>query len=95
MNHENDERLVAWLADGPAHGPTAVLERAFSVTRRTRQRPAWLVAARGGTIAAELATILGVPSGTVYSRLHYGARAMREALAQPSTTANAVSEPLR
>lgn len=53
MTHENDDRLVAWLADGPAHGPSANLERAFRVTGVTRQRPAWLVAARGGTIAAE------------------------------------------
>jgi Tol biopolymer transport system component len=53
MTHDTDDRLVAWLAEGPAHGPTTNLERAFSVARGTRQRPAWLVAARGGTIAAE------------------------------------------
>ena len=53
MTHNNDERLAAWLADGPAHGPTANLERALHATRATRQRPAWLVSVRGGTIAAE------------------------------------------
>jgi RNA polymerase sigma-70 factor (ECF subfamily) len=30
---------------------------------------------------AEVATILAIPPGTVHSRLHYGARAMRDALA--------------
>ncbi len=36
MTHETDERLVAWLADGPAHGPAANLERAFTADARTR-----------------------------------------------------------
>jgi Tol biopolymer transport system component len=51
MTHDTDERLTAWLADGPAHGPTANLERAFSRTRATGQRPGWLVAVTGGTLA--------------------------------------------
>ena len=70
------------------------LERAF-MRLPADQRIALVLTHYVGYSAAELATILGVPSGTVYSRLHYGARAMREALAQPSTTANAASEPLR
>jgi sugar lactone lactonase YvrE len=53
MTHDTDERLIAWLADGPAHGPSANLERTFRVTRVAGQRPAWLVAVRGGTIAAD------------------------------------------
>ena len=51
MTHDNDERLAAWLADGPAHGPAGGLESALSRTRSGGQRPAWLVAATGGTIA--------------------------------------------
>ena len=51
MTHDNDERLAAWLADGPAHGPAGGLESASSLTRSVGQRPAWLVAATGGTIA--------------------------------------------
>ena len=70
------------------------LERAF-MRLPADQRIALVLTHYVGYSATELATILGVPSGTVYSRLHYGARAMREALAQPSTTANAASEPLR
>lgn len=38
-----------------------------------------------GLPAAEVATVLGIPVGTVYSRLHYAAAAMRDALAAPST----------
>jgi len=34
-----------------------------------------------GYSAPEIASILGVPTGTVYSRLHYALRAMRAALA--------------
>jgi len=33
--------------------------------------------------AAEVASILGIPVGTVYSRLHNGTRAMRASLSQP------------
>jgi RNA polymerase sigma-70 factor (ECF subfamily) len=46
-----------------------------------------------GLPAPEVARVLGVPPGTVASRLHYGARAMRAAIgrerdaAQPATTA--------
>ena len=51
MTHDNDERLAAWLADGPAHGPAGGLESAIARTRSGGQRPGWLVAATGGTIA--------------------------------------------
>jgi RNA polymerase sigma-70 factor (ECF subfamily) len=40
-----------------------------------------------GLPASEVATILGVPPGTVYSRLHYGTRQMREILGRPSALA--------
>ena len=51
MTNDNDERLAAWLADGPAHGPAGGLESALARTRSGGQRPGWLVAATGGTIA--------------------------------------------
>ncbi|HTI29998.1 MAG TPA: RNA polymerase sigma factor [Methylomirabilota bacterium] len=69
------------------------LERAFS-RLPTDQRIALVMTHYVGYSAAELATILGIPAGTVSSRLHYGARAMREALAVPSTP-SAASEPMR
>lgn len=38
-----------------------------------------------GMSAPEVARVLGVPPGTVYSRLHYGAARMREQLGGPMT----------
>ena len=70
------------------------LERAF-MRVPADQRIALVLTHYAGYTAPELASILDVPTGTVYSRLHYGARAMREALAVPSATANAASEPTR
>ena len=70
------------------------LERAF-MRLPADQRIALVLTHYVGYSAPEVATILGVPSGTVYSRLHYGARAMREALGAPPTTATAASEPMR
>jgi RNA polymerase sigma-70 factor (ECF subfamily) len=70
------------------------LERAF-MRLPADQRIALVLTHYAGYTAPELATILDVPTGTVYSRLHYGARAMREALASPAATTSAASEPLR
>ena len=53
MTQNDDAQLAAWLADGPAHGQPGSLERALSAAGATRQRPAWLVAATGGTIGTE------------------------------------------
>lgn len=53
MTERNDDQLAAWLGEGPTHGPATSLERTLKATRSTRQRPAWLVALGGGTIAAE------------------------------------------
>ena len=53
MTQNDDAQLATWLAEGPAHGQPASLERALSAARATRQRPAWLVAATGGTIGME------------------------------------------
>ena len=53
MTQNDDAQLATWLAEGPTHGHPATLERALSAARATRQRPAWLVAATGGTIGTE------------------------------------------
>ena len=53
MTQHDDAQLATWLAEGPAHGQPASLERALSAAAATRQRPAWLVAATGGTIGTE------------------------------------------
>jgi Tol biopolymer transport system component len=50
MTHHDDAQLASWLNEGPAHEQSGGLERALSAARATRQRPAWLVAATGGTI---------------------------------------------
>jgi RNA polymerase sigma-70 factor, ECF subfamily len=42
-----------------------------------------------GMSAAEIADVLRIPTGTVYSRLHYGEAAMRDALAPPSVAGQA------
>lgn len=70
------------------------LERAF-VRLPADQRIALVLTHYVGYTAPELALILNVPAGTVYSRLHYGARAMREALAGSPPSPTAASEPLR
>jgi RNA polymerase sigma-70 factor (ECF subfamily) len=69
------------------------LERAFTGLPAD-QRIALVLTHYVGYSAPEVARILDVPTGTVYSRLHYGARAMREALAGPTATTTA-SEPVR
>lgn len=68
------------------------LERAF-LTLRPDHRIVLVLTHYAGYSAPEIATIVGVPTGTVYSRLHYAARAMRAALspAEPIQTATAES----
>ena len=56
------------------------LERAF-LALSVEQRAALVLTHYVGLSAPEVASILGIPAGTVYSRLHYGARAMRTAIA--------------
>jgi len=58
------------------------LEGAF-LTLSADHRIVLLLAHYAGYSAPEIATILSVPTGTVYSRLHYAMRAMRAALAPP------------
>jgi RNA polymerase sigma-70 factor (ECF subfamily) len=73
---------AARLADRDA------IERAF-LRLPVEQRAALVLTHYLGYGAGEVAEILGVKPGTVYSRLHYGAAAMREALATPSPTQTA------
>ena len=84
-------------ASGDEYGRLAdhdELERAF-LQLPADHRIALVLTHYVGYSAPELAVILNVPTGTVYSRLHYGARAMREALADTSPSPTAASEPLR
>jgi RNA polymerase sigma-70 factor (ECF subfamily) len=46
-----------------------------------------------GMSAPEVSRVLGIPVGTVYSRLHYGVRAMRAALSKASAEAPARALP--
>jgi RNA polymerase sigma-70 factor (ECF subfamily) len=59
------------------------LERAF-LRLPIEQRAALVLTHHVGLSGAEVAAILGIPAGTVYSRLHYGAEAMRLAIAGSS-----------
>jgi len=56
------------------------LERAF-LRLPVQQRAALVLTHYIGLSGSEVAAILGIPAGTVYSRLHYGAEAMRGAIA--------------
>jgi RNA polymerase sigma-70 factor, ECF subfamily len=58
------------------------LERAF-LQLPVGQRAALVLTYYVGLSAPEVGAILGIPAGTVASRLHYGARAMRAAIAAP------------
>lgn len=55
MTQHDDDRLIAWLHDEPRGGSAGALEGALKITRHTRQRPAWLVSAAGGTIRTRTA----------------------------------------
>ena len=59
------------------------LERAF-LRLTVEQRAALVLTHYLGLSAGEVGGILGIPVGTVYSRLHYGAHAMRDAIAYAS-----------
>jgi RNA polymerase sigma-70 factor (ECF subfamily) len=59
------------------------LERAF-LQLSIEHRAVLVLVHYVGLPATEVATILGLPSGTVYSRLHYATREMRGILGRPS-----------
>jgi RNA polymerase sigma-70 factor (ECF subfamily) len=67
------------------------LERAF-LQLTVEQRAALVLTHYVGLTAPEVASILGIPAGTVYSRLHYGARAMRTAIAGGAAAASTSPE---
>jgi Tol biopolymer transport system component len=46
MNDSAQRVLVNWLLDGPERGPEGGLERALAATRRTSQRPGWIIPER-------------------------------------------------
>lgn len=67
------------------------LERAF-LALSADQRIALVLTHYVGYSASEVASIVGVPTGTVYSRIHYGARTLRGALSQPTAVPAASTE---
>jgi RNA polymerase sigma-70 factor (ECF subfamily) len=72
-------------ASGDAFATVAdrdALERGF-LALNADQRSALVLTYYAGYSAVEVAAILGVPVGTVYSRLHHGASAMRTAMEGP------------
>ena len=62
------------------------LERAF-LHLSVEHRAVLVLVHYVGMTAPEAARVLGIPPGTVYSRLHYATRLMREALGAQATTA--------
>jgi RNA polymerase sigma-70 factor (ECF subfamily) len=67
------------------------LERAF-LSLSLEHRAVLVLTHYVGLPAAEVAQILGIPVGTVYSRLHNGTRAMRASLTRSSTAPSASPE---
>ncbi len=70
------------------------LERAF-LTLSDDHRIVLVLAHYVGYSASEIATVLRVPTGTVYSRLHYATNAMRAALAPSQRAPVATAGSLR
>ena len=67
------------------------LEQAF-LRLSVEHRAVLVLTHHVGMSAAEIADVLRIPTGTVYSRLHYGEAAMRDALA-PSPAARQAPVP--
>ena len=61
------------------------IERAF-LALSVEHRAVLVLTHYVGLPAPEVAAILRIPPGTVHSRLHYGARAMRDALTLPAAS---------
>jgi RNA polymerase sigma-70 factor (ECF subfamily) len=64
------------------------LERAF-LELSVEHRAVLVLTHYVGLPASDIAAILGIPPGTVYSRLHYAVRAMRSALTRSGSVAGA------
>ena len=67
------------------------IERAF-LELTVEHRSVLVLTHYVGLPAAEVAEILGIPTGTVYSRLHHGSRAMRASLGRQSSVPLTASE---
>ena len=63
------------------------LERAF-MSLSIEQRAVLVLTHYVGMPATDVARVLGIPTGTVYSRLHYALRAMRGAMARNASRAD-------
>jgi RNA polymerase sigma-70 factor (ECF subfamily) len=70
------------------------LERAF-LELSVEHRTVLVLTHYVGLPASEIGQILGIPRGTVASRLHYGARAMRAALDRTDAVPSTIAEPGR
>ncbi len=79
-SEELPPEMPAGTDDYAALAEHEALERAFRGLA-VDHRIVLVLAHYLGYSAPEIATIVGVPTGTVYSRLHYATRAMRAALA--------------
>jgi RNA polymerase sigma-70 factor, ECF subfamily len=88
IEHRSDEDRLGQLIDRDE------LERAF-LDLPVEQRAALVLSYYVGLSAPEVGVILGIPPGTVYSRLHYGARAMRDQIARSSALPSSSPEPGR
>ncbi len=99
IDRPTNEAEAAWAAASEPDTAAQLverdaLERAF-LRLSVEQRAALVLTHYLGYPAAEVAAICGVPTGTVYSRLHAGAAAMRTALAGPSTATSPAAEQVR
>jgi len=70
------------------------IERAF-LELTVEHRSVLVLTHYVGLPAAEVGEILGIPTGTVYSRLHNGSRAMRASLGRQTSLPLTASEPGR
>ena len=89
--------IVEHAAGGDDYAGVAdhdALERAF-LTLPMDQRVALVLTHYLGYSAPEVAAIVGVPTGTVYSRVHNASRAMRLALAPTAAARSALTESSR
>jgi Tol biopolymer transport system component len=58
-----DQRLAAWLEEGPGSGPDRVLVEAHARARLTRQRPAWWLWLKGDTMETTMRVRPALPVG--------------------------------